>query len=86
MNITLGSEFERRIAEKVDTGMYSSASEVIREGLRILFEKDAVKEVQAQLFKEEVAKGFAQLDAGIKSERSVLDILQEAQEIHAKKP
>lgn len=85
MNITLGAEFERRIAEKVDTGMYSSASEVIREGLRILFEKDSVKELQAQLFKEEIAKGLVQLDAGMKSDRSVLDILQEAQDIHAQK-
>ena len=85
MNITLGSEFERRIAEKVDTGMYSSASEVIREGLRILFEKDAVKEMQAQLFKEEVTKGFMQLDAGQGINDSVMDIFKEAQEIHAKK-
>ncbi len=34
MNITLGDEFERRIANKINTGLYTSASEVIRGGLR----------------------------------------------------
>lgn len=33
MNITLGKEFERRITEKVSDGLYTSASEVIRDGL-----------------------------------------------------
>ena len=40
MNVTLGSEFEKRINEKVASGLYTSASEVIRDGLRLLFEKD----------------------------------------------
>ena len=31
MNITLGKEFERRIKEKVSEGLYTSASEVIRD-------------------------------------------------------
>lgn len=31
INITLTPEFERRIAEKLNTGLYSSASEVIRD-------------------------------------------------------
>ena len=51
MNITLGSEFERRITKKIDTGLYTSASEVIREGLRLLFEKDLIREQQAELLK-----------------------------------
>lgn len=44
MNITLGAEFEKRINEKVASGLYTSASEVIRDGLRLLFEKDLVKQ------------------------------------------
>jgi len=43
MNITLGKEFERRISEKVADGLYTSASEVIRDGLRMLFEKDVAE-------------------------------------------
>lgn len=43
MNITLGKEFERRITEKVSDGLYTSASEVFRDRLRLLFKKDMAK-------------------------------------------
>jgi antitoxin ParD1/3/4 len=43
MNITLGKEFERRITEKVSDGLYTSASEVICDGLILLFKKDVTK-------------------------------------------
>ncbi|MBF4307970.1 type II toxin-antitoxin system ParD family antitoxin, partial [Vibrio anguillarum] len=56
MNITLGKEFERRITEKVSDGLYTSASEVIRDGLRLLFEKDVTKNQQLEILREEVAK------------------------------
>lgn len=74
MNITLTSEFERRIAEKVDTGLYSSASEVIRDGLRMLFERDALREQQLAVLKREVAAGFQQLENGQISPDSVTAI------------
>ena len=85
MNVTIGNEFERRISEKLDSGLYTSASEVIREGLRLLFEKDLIREQQAELLKQEVTKGFMQLDTGKTVEASILDIFEEAKAIHAKK-
>lgn len=78
MNITLGKEFERRITEKVSDGLYTSASEVIRDGLRLLFEKDAVKNQQLEILREEVAKGFEQLAAGESSKYGVMDIFEQA--------
>ncbi|GAA0811222.1 hypothetical protein GCM10009111_03420 [Colwellia asteriadis] len=78
MNITLGKEFERRIAEKVSDGLYTSASEVIRDGLRLLFEKDVAKNQQLEILREEVAKGFEQLAVGESSNRSVMDIFEQA--------
>lgn len=85
MNITLGKEFERRINEKVAEGLYTSASEVIRDGLRLLFEKDNVKSEQLDILREEVAKGFKQLAAGEVSDRGVMDIFeQESTDKHGK--
>ena len=78
MNITLGKEFERRITEKVSDGLYTSASEVIRDGLRLLFEKDLAKNQQLEILREEVAKGFEQLTAGEVSTHSVMDIFEQA--------
>ena len=82
MNITLGDEFERRITKKINTGLYTSASEVIREGLRLLFEKDLIREKQAEFLKEEVLKGFIQLDSGEFGNNSVPDIFQKALDAH----
>jgi antitoxin ParD1/3/4 len=82
MNITLGTEFERRIAEKIDSGLYTSASEVIRDGLRLLFEKDQIRERQAAVLREEVSKGFAQLESGNLNSNSVADIFQKALDLN----
>ena len=40
MNVSLTPELEEMISQKVKSGMYNSASEVIREGLRRLFKED----------------------------------------------
>ncbi|WP_102794377.1 type II toxin-antitoxin system ParD family antitoxin [Bowmanella denitrificans] len=77
MNITLGAEFEKRINEKVASGLYTSASEVIRDGLRLLFEKDISKQQQLDILRNEVGKGFQQLSQGKTSDKSALDIFAE---------
>ncbi len=77
MNITLGTEFEKRINEKIASGLYTSASEVIRDGLRLLFEKDMLKQQQLEILRQEVAKGFDQLSAGESTSKSALDIFAE---------
>ncbi|MDO6475299.1 type II toxin-antitoxin system ParD family antitoxin [Alteromonas sp. 1_MG-2023] len=77
MNVTLGSEFEKRINEKVASGLYTSASEVIRDGLRLLFEKDISKQQQLEILRQEVGKGFQQLSEGRTSGKSALDIFAE---------
>ena len=43
MNIKLGPELERLIAEKVDSGEYRSADEVICKGLELLQEREKEK-------------------------------------------
>ncbi|OUS71498.1 transcriptional regulator [Pseudoalteromonas sp. A601] len=78
MNITLGKEFEKRISEKVSEGLYTSASEVIRDGLRLLFEKDVARNQQLEILREEVVKGFEQLAADDSSNHSVMDIFEQA--------
>lgn len=44
MSITLPLELARMVKSKVEAGGYASESEVIREGLRALQERDAVVE------------------------------------------
>ena len=39
-SVTLGNHYEAFIASQIETGQFSSASEAIRAGLRLLEEKD----------------------------------------------
>ncbi len=43
MNVSLTPELEKFIDGKVDSGLYNDASEVIREGLRLLKEHDEIR-------------------------------------------
>lgn len=64
MNVSLTPELERRVAEKVDSGLYTSASEVVREGLRLLFEADELKARRLEQLNADVQLGLDQLDRG----------------------
>ncbi|HUZ11584.1 MAG TPA: type II toxin-antitoxin system ParD family antitoxin [Caulobacteraceae bacterium] len=64
MNISLTPEFERRIAAKVDSGLYSTASEVVRDALRRLFEPDQEHERLLAGFNAELDEASASLDRG----------------------
>ena len=46
MNVSLTTELERVVNDKVESGMHQTASEVVREALRLLKERD---EARAQL-------------------------------------
>ena len=60
MNVSLTPELEKLINEKVDSGLYQTASEVVREALRLLKERDQER-VQLQA---DVRAGFDQLARG----------------------
>lgn len=46
MNILLSEELEKLIHDKVKSGSYLSASEVIGEALRLLDERDSLREAK----------------------------------------
>ncbi|MBI1987285.1 MAG: type II toxin-antitoxin system ParD family antitoxin [Nitrospinae bacterium] len=64
MNISLPPELEKLVNEKVSSGMYHSASEVIQEALRLLKEQDALREFRMQEVRKEIAKGMEQSEQG----------------------
>jgi antitoxin ParD1/3/4 len=64
VNVSLTPELERIIGEKVASGLYKSASEVIREALRLLAERDELRELRKDRLRLLLDKGLAELDAG----------------------
>ena len=64
MNISITPELEELINKKVKTGMYNSASEVVREGLRLLREQDELKALRFQQLKKEIQDGYESASAG----------------------
>ena len=64
MNVSLTPELERLIESKIASGLYTSASEVVREALRLLAESDRQRAMRVHQLREEIAKGLAEAKAG----------------------
>ena len=64
MNVSLTPELEQFVSTKVESGRYNSASEVVREALRLLEEHDAVRAAQLAQFNGEIGRRLAGLDRG----------------------
>jgi antitoxin ParD1/3/4 len=63
-NVVLSDRHEKLIAELVASGRYQNASEVLREGLRLIEERDAREEAKLALLREAARVGFAAIDEG----------------------
>ena len=64
MNVSLTPELELLINSKVSAGSYHSASEVVREGLRLLQRRDETQAAKLAALRLEIEKGDAELEAG----------------------
>ena len=64
MNVSLTPQLEKLVTDKVGSGRYNSASEVVREALRLLQERDEVREVQLQELRKKIAEGLESLERG----------------------
>ena len=64
MNVSLTPELETLVNEKVKSGNYNSASEVVREALRLLKEQDELKRIRRDELRREVMKGVTDIREG----------------------
>ena len=64
MNVNLTPELEKLIQDKVKSGLYNNQSEVVREALRLLVEKDELRQAHLAELRTSLAKGLEQADRG----------------------
>ena len=64
MNVNLTPELEKLVQKKVKTGRYNSASEVVREALRLMEEHDSVRSAQLTDLRRRISEGLESLDCG----------------------
>ncbi len=63
MNVSLTPQLESYVKHKVAGGMYNSVSEVIREALRLLEERDALQSMKLEALRQDINQGLASLDS-----------------------
>jgi antitoxin ParD1/3/4 len=64
MNVSLTPELEGFVQRLVESGLYGSASEVVRDGLRLLAEREGLKDARLEELRKEIARGLSSAEAG----------------------
>jgi antitoxin ParD1/3/4 len=64
MNVSLTPKLEKLVTRKVESGLYQSASEVIREGLRLLEDQDRLRKIKFADVRKKIQAGLDELDRG----------------------
>ena len=77
LNVSLPKELEARVREHVASGLYGSASEVIREALRLFETYHSVQQSRLAQLKADIEQGVADVKAGRVSQVNMADIKAE---------
>lgn len=79
MNVSLTPELEKLVNDRVKSGLYNSASEVVRESLRLLNDRDELTRIRREELRREIMLGVEQIrnGEGITVKASELDAFAE---------
>jgi len=88
MNVSLTPELEQLVHLKVQTGRYTSASEVVREALRLMEQRDQAQALHRDEIRKRIAAGMASLRAGegVDGDAFLAGIDNELAEIERREP
>ncbi len=64
LNVSLTPELEEFVQSRVASGRYQTASEVVREGLRLLEEREQTREAALEELRAQLRRGVEQADRG----------------------
>ena len=78
MNVSLTQELEAMVQQKVRSGLYHSASEVIRDALRLFQEREQLRDLRLVELRKEIAIGVAQAEQGVSAPLDIDEIKAKA--------
>lgn len=81
-SVALGSHFEEFVKSQIASGRYNNASEVVREGLRLLQDHEEVRRIKLEILRGEIQKG---LDSGSATPFDAAEIKAEGQRLRAER-
>ncbi len=64
MNVHLTPELETLVQNTVKTGRYNSASEVVRDALRLFEQRERIRELQIRDIRKKIDEGWRSLERG----------------------
>jgi antitoxin ParD1/3/4 len=82
MNVSLTPELEKFVANKVTSGLYNSASEVIRESLRLLKNHDTLREMRLNELRSQIQTG---IDSGEPQPLDIEDVIKRGKKRYAQR-
>jgi len=65
MNVSIGKRWEKFVTSAVALGRYNSSSEVVREGLRLVEEREAKLTALQETLKQSIATGGGNSDSDV---------------------
>jgi antitoxin ParD1/3/4 len=83
LNINLTPQLEELVRSKVASGLYTSASEVVREALRLLEEQDQLRNARLEQLRGDIRRG---LDSGQSASWDAETVKQKARTRRVAKP
>jgi antitoxin ParD1/3/4 len=63
-NINLTDQLDRFVERQVSSGRYSNASEIVRDALRLLEEREQEREAKLKILRRAAKQGFDEIDQG----------------------
>ncbi len=63
-NINLTDHLDQFVEDRVTSGRYGNASEIVREGLRLLEQREQEEQAKLEWLRNAAKEGFGQLDRG----------------------
>jgi antitoxin ParD1/3/4 len=81
MNVNLGETLDQFVADLVKSGRYQSQSEVLRDGLRLLKDREDLRQLRLAELRKELRAGLEQIERGETTEYDPEEIKREGRRL-----